>query len=50
MIWSGLGFTLLITAGAIQCYVIANAFWSKAHLQMSYTDFSQTHISTYLSD
>jgi hypothetical protein len=50
MIWSGLGFNFLITAGAIQCYVIANAFWSKANLQMSYTDFSKTHISTYLSD
>jgi hypothetical protein len=50
MLWSGLGFTFLITAGVIQWYVLVNAFWSKANVQMANTDWSKTYVGTYLSD
>jgi hypothetical protein len=50
MLWSGLGFTFLIVAGVIQWYVLVNGFWSKANVQVANTDWSKTHIATYLSD
>lgn len=50
MLWSGLGFTFMITVGVIQWYVLVNGFWSKANVQVANTDWSQTHIGTYLSD
>jgi hypothetical protein len=50
MLWSGLGFTFLIAAGVVQWYVIVNAFWSKANVQVSNTNWAGTYISTYLSD
>lgn len=50
MLWSGLGFTFMITAGVIQWYVLVNAFWSKANVQVANTDWSKTYIATYLSD
>jgi hypothetical protein len=50
MLWSGLGFTFFITVGVLQWYVIVNAFWSKANVQLANTDWSKTYISTYLSD
>lgn len=50
MLWSGLGFTFFITAGVLQWYVVVNAFWSKANVQVANTDWSKTHISTFLSD
>lgn len=50
MLWSGLGFTFLIVAGVVQWYVLVNGFWSKANVQQANTDWSQTYISTYLSD
>lgn len=30
MIWTGMGFTLLITALSIEMYFMMNCFWTKA--------------------
>jgi len=40
--FSGLGFTLLITAMTFQWYFIVNAFWSKSRIQPSLQSFSAT--------
>jgi hypothetical protein len=44
MLWSGLGFTLLITSLVLQWYVLVNAFWSKANLGTNSTNFSRTWV------
>lgn len=50
MLWSGIGFTFLITVLVFQFYFLINGFWSKANVQFSGTDWSNTWIATYLSD
>jgi len=44
LLWSGLGFTLLITSLVLQWYVLVNAFWSKANLGTNSTNWSKTYI------
>jgi hypothetical protein len=39
MLWTGLGFTLLITALSMEMYFMMNAFWSKSGI----IDGSQNH-------
>ena len=38
--YSGIGFTLLITAITFQFYFLLNAFWSKANIQRSFNSFN----------
>lgn len=44
MVWSSLGFNLLITALAIQLFFLVNAFWVKAYI---YLGGSYFNIDTY---
>lgn len=50
MLWSGLGFTFLITVIVFQYYFVINAFWTKSNVQHSNTSFSDTYMPAYLSD
>lgn len=42
MFWSGVGFSLLITAICLVYYPLANAFWTKTRIQQNpvVNDFS----------
>jgi hypothetical protein len=48
MLWTGMGFTLLITALTMEMYFMMNAFWTKAVISwtLNHTWFSQP-IKTY---
>lgn len=51
MIWSGLGFTFLITVIVFQYYFVVNGFWTKANVQVAGSNnFAYTYIQTYLSN
>lgn len=39
LVWSNLGFNLLITALAVQTYFLVNAFWTKAAVYFAGSKF-----------
>jgi hypothetical protein len=49
--WSGMGFTLFITATVFQLYFLVNGFFTRANFEkQSNSSFTQTHISIFLND
>lgn len=52
LIWSALGFALLVTALSLEFYPLANAFWIKVGIQdnPNFTDFSSKSFTLLLSN
>lgn len=53
LIWNGIGFSLLITALAIEVYPLVNAIWAKAHIhtnQFMNDSFKTKEIYLYLAN
>lgn len=52
MVWSALGFALLVTALSIELYPLANAFWTKAGIQDNPTanNFGNKYFNLLLSN
>ena len=50
MFWSGLGFTLLITAFTFQLYFLVNGFWTRVNLQGGWDNSEMTKLPLYLNE
>ena len=48
LVWSGLGFTLLITCMTVQWYFLINAFWTKVNIGNQGTQFSSASATWFI--
>lgn len=50
LIWSGLGFTLFITAFSIELYPLINQLWSKTNIYSNTIGFNQMSYQLHLAN
>ncbi len=50
LIWSGLGFTLFITAFTLQMYPLVNQLWTKTNIHSNTIGFNQMSFQIYLAN